>query len=627
MRALLLVCLMSISLYSQVPQSQHVWLITEENHSYESVIGNTSMPYYNSIAQTYGLASQYYSPMHNSLAALFWLVAGQTVTVDNNTMSCFDVDNVIRHVVAQGLTWRSYQVDLPYPGFLGLYNLKYMRRHNPVIDFTDACTPQQSLNSVPYTQLATDITNHTTPNYAYITPNVDEDAHDGTLAEADQWLQQELPAILALPEFQPGGDGLLFIVWDEGDLGTDGRCSPRLQSNCGGRVATLVVGPQVKPKFTSSVTYTHANLLRTVCDAMEFTSCPAEGSWAAPMSDFFNTVNVSTPIDNAQVASPVHIVATTTDSSPVSSVQIYVDDILQYKISGSTLDALLPMSTGNHHVVVQSWDTAGGIHKRGVDVNVAAQEVNVSSPAPNAVVASPVLVSGTAKGKNQVSTMQVYVDDVLKYQSNSNSVSEHLSMATGSHHVVVQAWDTGGGITKTGVYITVATTPSVSIASPLSGANTYSPVQVVAAALDPAGVTAVQVYVDNILQYEMTGTGIAAPVPMSVGPHYVVVKEWNKLGKAYVNSVNINVLPITVAITSPPANATVDSPVHIQASAPKDSTVFTMQVYVDNVLQYQVDGTAADVWLSMSAGQHYIVGQAWDTGGLTWKTGEYITVR
>ena len=30
-----------------VPRSKHVWIITEENHSYEKVIGNTSMPYYN----------------------------------------------------------------------------------------------------------------------------------------------------------------------------------------------------------------------------------------------------------------------------------------------------------------------------------------------------------------------------------------------------------------------------------------------------------------------------------------------------------------------------------------------------------------------------------------------------
>jgi len=173
MKAILLVCLLSGLACAQVPQSKHVWIITEENHSYESVIGNSSMPYYNSLAKKYGLATQYYSPMHNSLAALFWLVAGQTVTVDNSTTSCFNVDNVIRHVLAKGLTWKSYQADLPYPGFLGLYNLNYMRRHNPLIDFTDACTSAQRINSVPFTRLATDIANNSTPNYAYITPNAD----------------------------------------------------------------------------------------------------------------------------------------------------------------------------------------------------------------------------------------------------------------------------------------------------------------------------------------------------------------------------------------------------------------------------------------------------------------------
>ena len=61
----------------QVPQSKHVWLITEENHSYESVIGNSSMPYFNSLTKKYGLATQYYSPLHNSLSALMWLVAGR----------------------------------------------------------------------------------------------------------------------------------------------------------------------------------------------------------------------------------------------------------------------------------------------------------------------------------------------------------------------------------------------------------------------------------------------------------------------------------------------------------------------------------------------------------------------
>src|SRR5882724_7945489 len=44
-----------------VPHSNHVWIITEENHSYESVIGNSHIPYYNSLANKYALATQYYA--------------------------------------------------------------------------------------------------------------------------------------------------------------------------------------------------------------------------------------------------------------------------------------------------------------------------------------------------------------------------------------------------------------------------------------------------------------------------------------------------------------------------------------------------------------------------------------
>jgi hypothetical protein len=53
------------------------------------------------------------------------------------------------------MTWKSYQEDLPYAGFTGLGWVNYLRRHNPLIDFTDVCAPGQKLNSVPYSQLAT----------------------------------------------------------------------------------------------------------------------------------------------------------------------------------------------------------------------------------------------------------------------------------------------------------------------------------------------------------------------------------------------------------------------------------------------------------------------------------------
>ena len=109
----------------------------------------------------------------------------------------------------------------------------------------------------------------------------------GTLAQADQWLSQQVPKILSLPEFKSGGDGLLFIVFDEGNLYTDGRCSASVSTGCGGRIATVVVGPNVKRGFKSKTLYHHQHLLRTVCDALGFTTCPGNGDNAAPMGDFF----------------------------------------------------------------------------------------------------------------------------------------------------------------------------------------------------------------------------------------------------------------------------------------------------------------------------------------------------
>jgi phosphoesterase family protein/Big-like domain-containing protein len=617
--------LFSSMVWGQVSQSRHVWIITEENHSYESVIGNSSMPYFNSLAAKYGLATQYYAEQHNSLSTLMWLVAGQPVTADDNAVACFNLDNVARHLIARGLTWRSYQEDLPYPGYTGLSWLEYVRRHNPIIDFSDTCTSSQAINSVPFTQLATDIANHATPNYAYITPNLLNDAHDGTLAAADYWLSRHVPAILALPEFNPGGDGILFVVWDEADLSSDNRCAATIPNGCGGRLATLAIGPQVKPSYKSSVRYDHANLLRTICDTMEFASCPGAGAVANPMSDFFNTVNIATPFPNAAVASPVHIQATTSNSSTVTAVQIYVDNTLKYQVSGSSLNTNLPMSIGKHYVVVQSWDTAGGIHKRGIYVNVQSEAVVVANPAPKAVVGSSAAISATAGGQATVTKMQLYVDGNSQYQSSSNALNTSVSLTAGWHSLAIQASDTSGSLTTNKFAVTSAS-PTVHILSPAANSSFYSPMYVSATSIDPTQVVAVQIYVDNTLVYQISGTGVQATLPMRTGTHSVVVQEWNKAGATYKKSINVDVVPVPITISSPGANATVSSPVTITAYAPATSPVQTMQIYIDNALAYQASGYSISHSFTLASGKHYIVAKGWDAYGDNWYTGEYVTV-
>src|SRR5213078_4033993 len=85
--AVVCLCVLSVPAFAgTVPRSKHVWIITEENRSYESVIGSSYMPYYNSLAKKYALAANYYSNLHGSLSALMRLVAGQNVTTNSNTL-------------------------------------------------------------------------------------------------------------------------------------------------------------------------------------------------------------------------------------------------------------------------------------------------------------------------------------------------------------------------------------------------------------------------------------------------------------------------------------------------------------------------------------------------------------
>ena len=60
-------------LSAQMPASHHVIVVVEENHDYSQVIGSSAMPYLNSLANQYGLATQYYANTHPSIGNYFMM--------------------------------------------------------------------------------------------------------------------------------------------------------------------------------------------------------------------------------------------------------------------------------------------------------------------------------------------------------------------------------------------------------------------------------------------------------------------------------------------------------------------------------------------------------------------------
>src|SRR5947208_12922884 len=61
-----------------IPRVGHIFEIVMENKSYPSIIGSSSAPYINSLAQQYGLATNFYAIRHPSLPNYLALTSGST---------------------------------------------------------------------------------------------------------------------------------------------------------------------------------------------------------------------------------------------------------------------------------------------------------------------------------------------------------------------------------------------------------------------------------------------------------------------------------------------------------------------------------------------------------------------
>jgi len=259
-------------------QFGHVFVVTEENTNYTSVIGSSSMPYLNGLAQQYGLATQYYANTHPSIGNYFELATGQILTNNDGSSTIENVPNVVRSLIGAGKTWKSYAESIPNACYLGGDTGRYARKHNVFALLSDVANDPtgQACNIVPFTQFATDMANGTLPAFSNIVPNLCNDAHDCSLSTADTWLQTNIDPLIKSATFQR--DGLLIIVFDES--GGD-------NTNGGGRVVWVAVSPKSKPGYQSTTLYQHPSTLRLILKGLDVTVYPGAAASAPDMSEFF----------------------------------------------------------------------------------------------------------------------------------------------------------------------------------------------------------------------------------------------------------------------------------------------------------------------------------------------------
>ena len=258
----------------------HIFLIVDENQPYPNIVGNPSAPYLNSLIKNYSSATNYHAVAHPSLPNYLALTSGSTdgITTDCNPPSAgceVNVPNIADLVKNSGRTWKEYAETMPSTCYA--YNaLPYATKHNPFVYFTDIINNKTRCNKdvVPFSQLQTDLSSvSTTPNYAFITPNICNDMHSCPISTGDAWLAKTVPMILSSKAFKTQ-NSVLIITWDEGYATTN-------------HVLALLVGNSVKNNYQSNTYYNHYSILHTIEAAWGLPSLTANDKQAPIMNQFF----------------------------------------------------------------------------------------------------------------------------------------------------------------------------------------------------------------------------------------------------------------------------------------------------------------------------------------------------
>ncbi len=676
------IAVFTIPATAQVPTSQHIVLVIEENTSLTTARAN--FPWLVQEATANAWSNNYVSNTSGSLMDYLWLASGSCHSSANCTLisgrthdfgcngndctSPITDDNIFRQMNSHTIPWKVYAQS--YDAAAGCtgcgvpttpdngHSTSYYRRHNGATWYSDILNDKTQWSKiVDFSKFSTDLANNALPRYTIIVPDGAHDAHDGTApskyTSADNFLNSTLTPLLAKSWFQPGGDGLLIITFDNGD------------GDIAGKVFTVMIGPKVKSGLQSSVAYQHQNLLRTMMDALGVADYPGASQSAVDMNDFFNAgggtsgVVISNPTTVPQISSPVPFNATATSNGlPITAMKVYLDgnptEIATFNGDGSSKTLIahsaFTMAAGTHTFNVNAWDTGNTIYQSQITFTVSSTGMAVGAPGNNNQITGGTPFQATATGTANITAMKVYLDfdtnPFASYNGNNTtqlSESDVYSLGIGPHTLIVNAWDTTGKVYQSSEEVNVSATGTV-INAPGSGAQISGMVPFQATATsNGANITAMNVYEDFNSTPIATYTGNStsslsetANFSMANGSHIVIVNAWDANGQIYQSAVQFTVSSTGVVVTSPAVNATVTSPVNFSATATSSggAVITAMNVYLDYnstpIGSYNGNGTSSfneTTTYTIASGSHTLIVNAWDASGNLYQSAVPFTVQ
>ncbi len=248
-----------VSKAAMAPAASHTVVIVLENKELGEVIGATDAAYFNRLAARGALAVNYFEIRHPSLPNYLAMTGGSTFGITEDCTDCHAAgSSLVTQLSDAGVSWRAYMGGMPSPCFRGAEVGDYAKKHNPFLYYPSvASDPSLCARDVPEAQLRADLAHRRLPAFAWISPDLCEDAHNCGFGAADDYLRRVVPPLLS--QLDPGG--LLVVTFDEGT--TDAGCCGNAS---GGRIATILLGPDVRAGTRLQRTYSTYSLLATIED-------------------------------------------------------------------------------------------------------------------------------------------------------------------------------------------------------------------------------------------------------------------------------------------------------------------------------------------------------------------------
>ena len=246
----------------------HILVIMEENRGYAQTLGSCSTdspdPYFCSLASQYASSTHWYGVEHPSQPNYIDIASGADQGCTSDTCSgLFSATDLGGQLTAAHIPWATYMESMPAPCFTGESSGEYAHKHNPFIVFADVAHASNcSTVELPYpgaVGLAAALDAANAPDFVWISPNLLDDMHDGSIQQGDVWLRTNLSPILSSPWF--ADHGTVIITMDENDVETGGSCCG---DAAGGQLPMVVISENSRGKGSVGLTGDHFGTLRSI---------------------------------------------------------------------------------------------------------------------------------------------------------------------------------------------------------------------------------------------------------------------------------------------------------------------------------------------------------------------------